>query len=446
MKTNVSRTLLVIAMMLIGAVSASAQKGVEDGSKYGHGKDSIRALQNLSMYKQFYKQKSYNDAIKSWRIVFNEAPKISKNMYIHGVNMYKIFYKKSKSADERKKFVDSILMVYDQRIEYFGHKGSLLARKGVDLNNMDPSRRKEAYDMLHQSIDILGNKTPDFALNELMQASLSLYKDEVITKDEMVNNFSLCSDIVDKQIEACTDPTKRERAETVKANVELIFTKSGAADCETLTPLLTEKYNEKPEDVENLKKIVGLLRTFDCESSDIFQQSAESLYKLEPNANAAYSLARVFLKKRDWDKAIDYYTEAVDNEEDSLTKARYNRELAEILLAAERSPAKAVSHALQSLKYEPGNGKAYLIIGQAYANAKNFGENKFEARTVYWVAVDMFYKAKTIDPSVEGEANKLIGTYSQYFPNKEDAFFYNVTEGSTYQVKGWINRTTTARF
>ncbi len=446
MKTKVSKAFLVFFVMLMAAFTANAQKGVEDGSKYGHGEDSIRALQNLSMYKQFYRQKSYKDAIKPWRIVFNEAPKISKNMYIHGVNMYKIFYKNSKSVEERKKYVDSMMMVYDQRIKYWNNKGKLLARKGVDLNNLAPERRKEAYDLLHESVDLLGNSVPGFALNELMQASLSLYKDDQISKDEMVSNFALCSDILDKQIKNCTSSKKRELKEKILSNVELIFTKSGAADCESLTPLLTQRFNEKPEDLENLKNIVSLLRTFDCESSDIFQQSAESLYKLEPTANAAYSLARVFLKKENWDKTISYYEEAINNEEDSITKARYNRELAEIVLAANRGPAKAAQHAFQSLKYEPGNGKSYLIIGRAYANAKNIGENKFENSTKFWAAVDMFYKAKSVDPSVSGEADKLIATYSKYFPNKEDAFFYNVTEGSTYKVKGWINKSTKARF
>ena len=113
MKTKVTKILLVFSITLLSLPALMAQKGVEDGSKYGHGEDSIRALQNLSMYKQFYRQKSYDDAIKPWRIVFNEAPRISKNMYIHGVNMYKIFFKNSKSVEEREKFVDTIMMIYD---------------------------------------------------------------------------------------------------------------------------------------------------------------------------------------------------------------------------------------------------------------------------------------------------------------------------------------------
>jgi tetratricopeptide (TPR) repeat protein len=438
-KTN----LLIVVMIMAAITSSMAQKGVEDGSKYGHGEDSIRALQNLSMYKQFYKQKSYKDAIKSWRIVFNEAPLISKNMYIHGVNMYKIKYQKAKTWDLRETFVDTIMMIYDQRFKYF-NEADIIARKGVDLNNLSKTRKKEAYDLLHKALEDMGAQTPEYAINELMQAALSLYKDEKITATEMVNDFSLCSDIVDQQIRNATGEDK-EKLIQVQQNVELIFINSGAATCETLVPLLTDRFEKAPKDLENLKKTVGLLRKFDCESADVYEKSAVNLYELDPSANSAYGISRVFLKKENWEKAIFYYEEAVKLEEDSLTKARYHKELAEVLLASNGSPIKAVQNAREALKYNPKDGSPYITIGRAYANA-SVGENKFEKSTKYWAAVDMFYKAKAVDPSLNDAANKLIGTYSQYFPNKEEAFFYNITEGTTYTVPGWINHTTKVRF
>ena len=435
--------LLVVLMMVLAISSSMAQKGVEDGSKYGHGEDSIRALTNLSLYKQFYKQKSYKDAIKPWRIVFKEAPLISKNMYIHGVNMYKIKFKNAKSWDQREKYVDTIMMIYDQRYKYF-QEPDIIARKGVDLNNLSRTRKKEAYDLLHKALEQMGDQTPEYAINELMQAALSLYKDDKITATEMVNDFAMSSDIVDRQIKNATG-SEKDKLNKVQQNVELIFINSGAATCETLVPLLEEKFEKAPKDLENLKKTVGLLRRFDCESSDVYEKSAVNLYDLEPSANSAYGISRVYLKKENWDKAIHYYEEAIKLEEDSVTKARYYKELAEVMLAANKNPAVAVQNAREALKYNPKDGSPYITIGRAYANS-NIGENKFEKSTKYWAAVDMFYKAKAVDTSIADVANKLINTYSQYFPSKEEAFFYNVTEGSTYTVPGWINHTTKVRF
>lgn len=444
METKAKSILLAVLFSLI-AVFTYAQKGVEDGSKYGHGEDSVRALVNLSMYQQFYKQKSYKDALKAWRVVFNEAPLISKNMYLHGIYMYKLKFQKSKTAEEQQKHADTVMMIYDQRIKYFGNKGYYLALKGVDMASLKPQNKKEAYDLFHEAIDLLGNDVPDFTVNELMRVALSLYLDEKITKGDMVNNFAVSSDIIAFQMREAKSDADREKLQQIQDNVELIFTQSGAAECESLIPVLQPRFDATPEDVEVVRNIVNLLRMRSCESSELYEKSAEALYKLEPSATAAYSLARVFLKKENWSKSSDYYNEAIKNETDSLTKARYYKELAEITLVV-GAPSKAVSYANKALRLNPSDGAPYLTIGKAYANVKNFGDNKFEARTIYWAAVDMFYIAKSVDTSIATEANKLISVYSQYFPDKEEAFFYNVTDGSDYVVKGWINRTTKVRF
>ena len=57
----------------------------------------------------------------------------------------------------------------------------------------------------------------------------------------------------------------------------------------------------------------------------------------------------------------------------------------------------------------------------------------------------MFKKAKSVDPNVTAQANQLITDYSQYFPTKEELFFRSITEGDSYTVGGWINKSTTAR-
>jgi hypothetical protein len=40
----------LIALALVSAMGVNAQKGVEDGSRYGHGQDSINTWRNISMY------------------------------------------------------------------------------------------------------------------------------------------------------------------------------------------------------------------------------------------------------------------------------------------------------------------------------------------------------------------------------------------------------------
>ena len=48
--------LLGIATAIV--MPAMAVKGVDDGSKFGTGEDSIRCLENLSLYTNYYKIKN----------------------------------------------------------------------------------------------------------------------------------------------------------------------------------------------------------------------------------------------------------------------------------------------------------------------------------------------------------------------------------------------------
>ena len=67
-------------------------------------------------------------------------------------------------------------------------------------------------------------------------------------------------------------------------------------------------------------------------------------------------------------------------------------------------------------------------------------------KSVFWVAVDKFQKAKMVDPDVTEDANKLIASYSKYFPTKEEIFdLPELHEGESFTVAGWIRESTTCR-
>ncbi len=66
-------TTLIISALLF-STAMFAQKGVEDRSKFGHGEDSIRCMENLSLYSEYYKQKNFKEALPYWTIAFNECP------------------------------------------------------------------------------------------------------------------------------------------------------------------------------------------------------------------------------------------------------------------------------------------------------------------------------------------------------------------------------------
>ena len=104
---------------------------------------------------------------------------------------------------------------------------------------------------------------------------------------------------------------------------------------------------------------------------------------------------------------------------------------------------------LNSIGQNKGQGRCYIIIGMCYAATQLYPQDakgRILNKTVYWVAVDKFVKAKQVDPSVEAQANEFINSYSKYYPTKEERFdLPNEFSGSTYYVGGWIGENTNIR-
>ncbi|MDE6450903.1 MAG: hypothetical protein K2L23_01160, partial [Odoribacter sp.] len=302
---------------------------------------------------------------------------------------------------------------------------------------------KEAYGYLSKSVELAGDNAHPVAVQSMFFAAGDLYKAGEISKEDYINVYMNVAKFVEHGLK---EPKKAEAFQTMKTNINNLFFASGAADCETLDRLLTDKYNADPDNIENLKSISVLLRRNECAHLGLFATVAEKLYGLDPDAEAAYSLANMFLKRQDYEKTEVYLKEAISKSTVNEDKADYYMRMAQLKLAQKQLPA-AKTNILESLKLKSDNGAAYLLLGKTYAAyAPKYGSDNFDHASVYWAVVDKFIKAKQVDPSVADEANEQIKMYSLHFPSKEDAFFRSIVDGATVKIGDWINETTKARF
>jgi tetratricopeptide (TPR) repeat protein len=191
--------------------------------------------------------------------------------------------------------------------------------------------------------------------------------------------------------------------------------------------------------------LTSLLRGRDCTESDLFYTASENLHRLSPTAESALNIAILAFHAEKFVDAVEYYQQAINLETNENNKADYYFGLAACHLEL-NNKEKARTYAQKASALRSNWGEPFILIGQLYASSKNECSSLSLPNSIYWVAVDMFVKAKNIDPSVKEKANKLILSYSNYFPNKEEAFFQDVTEGENYSIGCWINETTTARF
>ena len=410
-------------------------------------------MTNLSMYTEFYRQKDFESAQEPWLKVYRKYPKSTLNLYIHGCNMCEYFINNTDDWGQKNAHIDTLMSIYERRIQYFGQKGFVRGRQGTDYlkyklanENLDDnqlkSTLKKGYGYLQESINLEKNKTEAAVLVVFMQATRRLFIMGELSKDKVAENYQITSAILNNYLQEEPDS---ERFNTAKNVIDRLFQTSGAADCNTLISLYEPQFDNISQDIEELKKMLRILERQDCTDSQLFAKASERLYDLEPSAEAAFNMARMFVRRNELDKAKDYYRHAIDSEEDKELLSKYYYELGLFIFAKETDFQKSRNYARKSIENSP-NGPAYILIGDIYAQySKNYGESDFDHQTLYWLAVDYYQKAKRIDPDVFVIASQRINTYSVYFPDKETLFFQGYQDGQSYKIGSWINETTTVR-
>jgi len=385
----------------------------------------------------------------AWRWCFLNCPEATKNIYIHGTTIIEYFIDNAADDSIKEAYIDTLLLVYDNRIKYFDQKPMVLGRKGTSMLKYRPHLIKEAYDIFTESFKLGGNESEYFVLGFYMNTTVVLYSNGIITKEEVVENYSKISDVLNYQIENAADDGKRKKIVEASKSVEDMFVNSGAADCGAIINLFGPKFEAEPENIDQAKKILYLLDRGDsdeCKLSDLYMNAAVAVFNVDKSASSAHQIAQGYFKRGDNDNAEKYYLEAIELETDALKKADMFYELGLLYYGNFKNFPKSRQAARSCIANNPNHGKAYLLIGRCYAAGGACGETAFEKKSINWLIVDQFVKAKSVDPELTDEANELIGRYSGSFPTQEEGFWVNINEGQTVTIGCWINETTTVRY
>ncbi len=446
-------TLAGFTQFAFGAINASFNNSQvllpQDKGKYGN--DSVKCVENLSLYREFYKQwkasefqnSAIKDAVTPWRWVFLNCPQSSQYINIDGLSIMDHYLKTAKTDKEKTLYIDTIMMIYDNRIKYFGKEGYVLGRKGSDLFKYAPEDYEKAYYIFNKSVELQGNNSESFVLVYYFRTAIKMIDASKIEKVVLVELYDNLSNYIAFNIEAKkTNATELAEWENVKGNIDLAF--EPYASCENLIEIFTKKFNETPDDVELLKKITYILDKKDCTDSQLFFDASVKLNQIQPTPESSYFIAKMLVKKEKNQEAIPFL-EAALSTENTNSRADIYLILASIYNAS-KDYQTSRNYARKSIEIKPSQGKAYLIIGDMYATtAESCGDNDLTKKAAFWAAVDKFYEAKKADPSVEEYAQKLIEAYSRQFPLTETLFFYNLNVGDSYTVGCWINEKTIVR-
>ena len=436
------KVLLILLAVLIGGSGAtlSAQ------GKYGA--DSANCIKYLSYYKEYYKQKNYDDALPNWRKAYSICPPTAnQNMLIDGTTLIRrLISKNAKNAIYKEALVDSLLKIHDLRAEYYPkYAVTALNNKGLDLVNYVKDDDKALFEGISDIVGRNGLQTKPSLYIFQLQSAVELYKAGTLDEEKIIDVYEKA--IANLENTPCKTDKEKEDLANVTETVENIFIQSKVASVESLVALFTPRLEAAMDDLALSKTIVNMLsKTEGGVDTDLFLQAVNNMHRLEPSYQSAYFLFKLYSSKGNADEAVKYMEDAIEYpESDDKVDASYYYELATYCYKNGLS-SKAFASAKKAAEMdETLAGKSYMLIGTIWGSQVCKG-NEIESRAPYWVAVDYMVKAKNADASLAEEANSMIAQYAKYYPQKSEDFMYNVLDGQSYTVNcGGMTAVTTVR-
>ncbi len=422
------RVILTLVLTLGLSIGSYAQ------GKYG--KDSAECIKFLSFYRDYLKQNNIEEASPLWRQAYKLCPpQSSQNMLIDGQKIMKYWIDREKDAAVKKAMIDTLMNLHDLRSEYYPKYAlNSYTNKALDMVKYADSEDDAAIlESLEKAVSICKGKSFPSAgiLVIYMNKAAEMYKEGKIQPEDVMNAYQLAVETG----ESVMAKKPSEVLKNVLADLEQVFATSGVASCENLVTLFTPKFEADSTNKDLVSGIVKLLSDTQCTNENLFLRSVNALHKLDPSHSTAFYLYKLNSSRGNTELAAQFLLDAINQEgSDDLKDGEYYLELATYYYKFMSSNAKAVDAAKQAANLNPSlAGKAYLLIGTIWGNMKCEG-NDIEQRAKFWVAVDYLAKAKAADATLAEEANRLISSYSQYFPLKADAFMYDVIDGASYTV------------
>ena len=267
--------ILLSAAFAMLAVATMAQQDFSNPAYARWGETPEQRQRNIE-YSNFLKEqiqsKNYNNAAYYFQQLAQDRPSATVNIYKYGAIIYRNKIARAKSIAEQKVMVDSLLSVYDLRLEHFGNAAKEGAAFILDAKTRDVMKYKR-NDMdairscFNAALEAGGEATdPELVVAYFTKLCDVYQNSDVVMPEEVINEYDRLSPYI-----------AAESAADLKKQFDNAFAQSGAANCENLEKMFSAKLAATPDDAALLKWAVQLMSRANC-SSDFYFATAEKSY------------------------------------------------------------------------------------------------------------------------------------------------------------------------
>ena len=439
MITNIRLTFLFIALFMCFYTSAQ-----DNGTQWG--KQEALAKQKFQLYMEFFQfTKNMTKAYPRWHWLFDYAPRSNKRIYNDGPRVVRHEISIEKQQSRRILLEDTLFMIYDNRIKYFGDEGVWLGKKSIEMFRLRLNSHyfEEIYSNASRSVALQDKYSDHRVLPIYYKMSFIQFNRKKISKEKLLEAIAKTNEITSFKINGQTSH-KNEYLEARAEVLSLAMQKNAYSSCKDVHAVFLSIFKNNPEDVLLVDSYYEALQSKDCLEDSIFLQVALNKYEREATAELASEIAETYNFFNNKDKAIEYYIKAFEMEEAQNLKVIYAFETAK-LYADLKQYEPSRDYLLNAISLNEKFGKAYILLGDIYIKAKNDCDTgKLGASAMLMLAIQTYEKAKSMDATIIKRADKRIDRFSGRLPtsedlpkNEEEQPIFNA--GDNYRIGCWID-------
>ena len=361
-------------------------------------------------------EENYDNAKGPVSNLLKNAPELNEALYVIGIKVYKNLAKKEKDKILKQQYQDTVLMLFDKRMELFGGEANIYNRKCSVLwrysyrasSENDLLAIKEYYD---KCFELNGEKT--YKVNYYYYFSLcsKMKKLGYMSDVDYYNMYKLCKSKVEK--------------DSYLDKMKSLYDSYMNIDCDFISSVLYEEFVAN-KTVEQSEFLLLSLKDNGCENDSLKESLLVFNYETEGGYDHAYDLA-VFYVDKNMDKSIELLKECETMDVDSLKHDKVCLMLSQCYFNKHMF-SRSREYALKA--EENFYKECHKIIGDLYYNSyKNY--SGYDQRLVFIAAYEEYKKS--------GSSN-LVSVCQEQFPSMEEIFVRGKSPGDYDHIGGWINK------
>jgi tetratricopeptide (TPR) repeat protein len=379
----------------------------------------------------------------NWLLV--NVPNHHVSIYINGGEIFDKLATAEKNPERKKKYIDSLMIIYDLRMKTCGDEANVMNRKALSYLKFNANDKPaESLQMLDKALELNGNNIMDATLVPYMQVvRLCALKLKNLTDEQVLQRYDKLMSIIDSKIQKAQSEGKPvDKLQKMKEDIDAILIQTVNVNCDFVRKNIAPKFKQSPKDIDLAKKIFSFMLKDKCTDDPLWLQAAEVIHN-DPNEPKNCSLAKnlgiIYITKENYEKAEQFLREAQGICTEKQDKAEILLYLGS--LEAKKGKKSEARELFRQAASTDGSvaKEAYEKIGDLYVNSYDQckqEKSKVDDRLVYLIAFDYYQKAG---------ATRKMATAKEGFPSRTEIFEENITTGTAKSVGCWINESTTIR-